>query len=112
VRVNIKVCETDTGAKVGVGSKFSIEECRRYAKHLQATGQGINNPGGYATTIHRTGEADLLMESFFHPETSDPSSMLETGQCPDCHGTGFYYPEGGDGGVAGCKHVQLETGKK
>ena len=31
---------------VGVGgSNFTIEECRKYAQHLQSTGQGINNPG-------------------------------------------------------------------
>jgi hypothetical protein len=29
-----------------MGSKFTIEECRKYAEHLRATGQGINNPGG------------------------------------------------------------------
>lgn len=61
-----------------VGSKFSIEECRKYAQHLQATGQGINNPGGYATTIHRTGEADMLIESFLHPEATDLSSNFDT----------------------------------
>jgi DNA-binding Lrp family transcriptional regulator len=98
-------------ADVRVGSKFTIEECRKYARHLQATGQGINNPGGYATTIHRTGEADLLIESFLHPEASDPSSTLDTSQCPDCHGTGFYYPKGVEGGVARCKHEQLKEGK-
>ena len=27
-------------------SKFSLEECRRYADHLHKTGQGITNPGG------------------------------------------------------------------
>ena len=95
-------------ASVGVGSKFTIEECRRYAKHLQSTGQGINNPGGYATTIHRTGEADLLIESFLHPEaTADPSLNVDTSQCPDCNGTGFYYPQGVEGGVARCKHERL-----
>lgn len=96
---------------VRVGSKFTIEECRKYAKHLQATGQGINNPGGYATTIHRTGEADLLIESFLQPEAADPASNLDTSQCPDCHGTGFYYPKGVEGGVARCKHEQLKEGK-
>jgi len=96
---------------VRVGSKFSIEECRKYAKHLQATGQGINNPGGYATTIHRTGEADLLIESFLHPEAVDRSSNLDTSQCPDCQGTGFYYPKGAEGGVARCNHEQLKEGK-
>lgn len=95
-------------AAVRVGSKFTIEECRRYAKHLHSTGQGINNPGGYATTIHRTGEADLLIESFLHPEAAgSPSPHLDTSQCPDCNGTGFYYPQGVEGGVARCKHERL-----
>ncbi|HEX8776449.1 MAG TPA: helix-turn-helix domain-containing protein [Pyrinomonadaceae bacterium] len=98
---------------VGVGSRFTIEECRQYAKHLQSTGQGINNPGGYATTIHRTGEADMLIESFLYPEAGDPSTNPDTSRCPDCNGTGFYYPEGVEGGVARCRHERLgeEEGK-
>jgi hypothetical protein len=101
--------QTQDEPVVGVraGSKFTIEECRKYAQHLQSTGQGINNPGGYATTIHRTGEADMLIESFLRPEAPSPSSNLVTSQCPDCHGTGFYYPKGMEGGVAKCKHEQL-----
>jgi hypothetical protein len=90
-----------------VGSKFTIEECRKYAMHLQSTGQGINNPGGFATTIHRTGEADTLIESFIHAKAPNPTSNLDTSQCPDCNGTGFYYPRGTEGGVARCKHEQL-----
>jgi hypothetical protein len=97
--------EPDVGVRVG--SKFTLEECRKYAQHLQATGQGINNPGGYATTIHRTGEADTLIESFLRPATQGPPSNLDISQCPDCHGTGFYYPKGVEGGVARCKHEQL-----
>jgi hypothetical protein len=97
----------NTANAVRVGSKFTIEECRSYARHLQSTGQGINNPGGYATTIHRTGEADMLIESFLHPEAPDPSLNLDASQCPDCKGTGFYYPKGVEGGVARCKHEQL-----
>lgn len=94
-------------AVVRLGSKFTLEECRRYAKHLQSTGQGINNPGGYATTIHRTGEADVLIENFLHPEVVSTPSNLDTRQCPDCNGTGFYYPQGTEGGVARCKHERL-----
>jgi hypothetical protein len=90
---------------VRVGSKFSVEECRRYAKHLQQTGQGINNPGGYATTIHRTGEADELIESFLNPPVLTPA--IDASQCPDCKGSGFYYPNGPTGGVAKCKHEGL-----
>jgi hypothetical protein len=89
---------------VRVGSKFTIEECRRYAEHLRSTGQGINNPGGYATTIHRTGEADELIERFLNPSAS---TQLDSSQCPDCKGSGFYYPNGLAGGVAKCKHESL-----
>ncbi len=96
-------------AGVGVGSKFTIEECRKYAKHLQSTGQGINNPGGYATTIHRTGEADLLIARFLHPDDTIQSSTFDTSQCPDCNGTGFYYPQGAEGGVARCRHDRLRN---
>jgi hypothetical protein len=113
-KVNTQKENTQTqdapAASVRVGSKFTLEECRRYAKHLQSTGQGINNPGGYATTIHRTGEADLLIESFLHPEAAgDASANLDTSQCPDCNGTGFYYPRGTEGGVARCKHARLRN---
>jgi hypothetical protein len=107
-KVNTQKENTQTqDVGVRVGSRFTIEECRRYAKHLQSTGQGINNPGGYATTIHRTGEADMLIESFLHPEVPDPSLNVDASQCPDCKGTGFYYPKGVEGGVARCKHEQL-----
>jgi hypothetical protein len=92
-------------ASVRVGSKFSIEECRSYAQHLRSTGQGINNPGGYATTIHRTGEADALIESFLSPVPVPPS--VDASQCSDCQGSGFYYPSGPTGGVAKCKHEKL-----
>jgi hypothetical protein len=94
-------------AGVRVGSRFTIEECRRYANHLRSTGQGINNPGGYATTIHRTGEADELIERFLSP--SQASVQTDTSNCPDCQGTGFYYPKGIDQGVAKCPHSRLTT---
>ena len=89
---------------VRVGSRFTIEECRRYAEHLRSTGQGINNPGGYATTIHRTGEADELIERFLNPVSS---IQVNSSQCPDCKGSGFYYPNGPTSGVAKCKHEKL-----
>lgn len=90
---------------VGVGSKFSLEECRKYAEHLRATGQGITNPGGYATTIHRTGEADEFIERFLTPVAAP--ALVDSSNCPDCQGTGFYYPRGTDQGVAKCPHSRL-----
>jgi len=105
-KVNTQKENTQTqevGARVG--SKFTIEECRRYAEHLRSTGQGINNPGGYATTIHRTGEVDELIERFLNPQAS--TQVVDTSHCPDCKGSGFYYPNGPAGGVAKCKHEKL-----
>jgi hypothetical protein len=76
---------TQTQACVGVASRFTLEECRRYANHLQKTGQGITNPGGFAITMHRTGEADALIESFLNPQPE----RYEISNCPDCKGQGF-----------------------
>jgi hypothetical protein len=89
----------------GVGSKFSLEECRRYAEHLQKTGQGINNPGGYATAIYRSGEFDVQIEAFLNPPTS-----VDASNCPACGGSGYFYPEGVDKGVKICKHEMLKGG--
>lgn len=102
---NKELINTHTNT-VGGCSRFSLEECRRYAQHLQLTGQGINNPGGYATTVHRTGEADELIERFLNPTIS---TQVDASQCPDCKGSGFYYPNGPTGGVAKCKHEKLRA---
>jgi hypothetical protein len=93
---------------VGGGSRYTIEECRKYADHLHHTGQGITNPGGYATTIHRTGEADDLLDKFLHPELPRPVQIsIDVKACPDCNGTGYWYPEGKDQGVKKCTHPRL-----
>lgn len=89
---------------VCVNSKFSSEECRAYAESLRA--DGITNPGGYATKIHRTGEADRLIERFLQPAEKKPE-VVSKQSCPDCHGTGFWYPAGMTKGVARCKHLKL-----
>ncbi len=57
---------THTQLDVCVGSRFSLEECRRFAESLR--GEGIQNPGGYATTIHRSGEADDRVEAFIEQQ--------------------------------------------
>jgi hypothetical protein len=91
---------------VGVKSKFTIAQCRDYADNLQRAGQGINNPGGYATTIHRSGEADAQIESFLNP-AEQAKNAVDSKLCPDCHGTGFWEPGGAGKGVAKCKHERL-----
>ena len=94
-------------AGVGVGSKFSLEVCRRYGEHLRKKGEGITNPGGYATAIYRTGEADALIEQFLNYQLREADDVS---RCPDCRGLGFTYPQGVEKGmVAKCKHPRLKT---
>jgi hypothetical protein len=95
----------NTEPGVRVGSRFDLQECRRYAEHLRSSGQGINNPGGYATKIHRSGEADELIASFLTPVEAAPS--FDVSKCPDCRGTGFWEPGGVGKGVAKCRHEGL-----
>jgi len=90
---------------VSVASRFSLKECRKYAEHLRSTEQGITNPGGYATKIQRSGEADELIAAFLEPVASAP--VVDTSGCPDCKGTGWYEPAGKGKGVAKCKHERL-----
>lgn len=94
--------------KPAKGSRFGMAECFRFAKYLYDTKQGITNPGGYATSIYRTGEADELIEQFLQP--SEPVVQLNIDSCPDCHGSGFWYPQGVERGVAKCKHARLVNG--
>jgi hypothetical protein len=96
---------------VRAGSRFSLKECRRYAEHLQKTGQGITNAGGYATIIHRTGEADDLLEEFIKSRPDIKAVSIDTSKCPDCHGTNFREPGGVGKGVVKCKHERLVISK-
>ena len=37
----------------------------------------------------------------------EQSAKVDASQCPDCFGTGMFYPEGFDKGVAKCRHEKL-----
>jgi hypothetical protein len=40
-------------------------------------------------------------------KNSTPALKVDASQCPDCFGTGMYYPEGFDKGVSRCPHSKL-----
>ncbi|HEV2864410.1 MAG TPA: hypothetical protein VGX48_25650 [Pyrinomonadaceae bacterium] len=40
-------------------------------------------------------------------EQPGPAHRVDAAQCPDCFGTGMWYPEGFDKGVARCEHKSL-----
>jgi hypothetical protein len=43
-------------------------------------------------------------------KTSNPASGINPSDCPDCFGTGMYYPGGFEMGVAKCRHERLGPG--
>lgn len=40
-------------------------------------------------------------------KASAPARKVDASKCPDCFGTGMYYPEGFEKGVARCQHLKL-----
>ena len=104
MKINTQNENTQTQSGVSVRSRFSLEECRRYADHLKQTGQGITNPGGYATKIFRSGEADAFIETFLNPQ-----APLNISKCPTCRGSNFVYIDvsNPDRGVKPCRHEEL-----
>ncbi len=40
--------------------------------------------------------------------TNQSQPKLDASKCPDCFGTGMYYPEGYEKGVAKCGHEKLK----
>jgi hypothetical protein len=96
---------------VGADSKFSLEECRRYANNLHASGQGVSNPGGFARSIHRSGAEDANIELFLHGTTPSQARARDIAQCPDCEGSTLR-PVAGPGdyskGVMKCGHERLD----
>jgi hypothetical protein len=106
IKINSSIETTHTPRSVSVGSRFSLEECRRYAEQLKQTGQGITNPGGYATKIFRSGEADAFIDAFLNPPTP-----IDIAKCPACGGSNFVYidTKDPDRGVKPCRHVELRN---
>jgi hypothetical protein len=96
---------------VGADSKFSLEDCRRYANNLHASGQGVSNPGGFARSIHRSGAEDANIELFLHGTTPAQARARDIAQCPDCEGSTLR-PVAGPGdyskGVMKCGHERLD----
>jgi hypothetical protein len=48
-----------------------------------------------------------IKESFKTKIIKGESAPPDTKNCPDCQGSGFWYPEGVEKGVAKCKHVRM-----
>lgn len=102
-RGNGKVCVCETPHR----SKICDEERIRIASNLP----NVRTPSTYAmTTEARRGTYDAMYLKR-QKELQKPEATVlperDTSACPDCKGTGFWYPQGIGKGAAKCRHPQL-----
>jgi hypothetical protein len=94
-------------AGVGVGSRFSLKQCIAYAEHRKASDPNMRSAGAVGRKLYETGREDELIAEWLAVKDTP---RLDASQCPDCHGTGMYYPEGlGKGGVKKCDHKRARS---
>jgi DNA-binding Lrp family transcriptional regulator len=99
---------TTAPAGAGVGSRFSLKQCIAYAKYRKSLDPGMRSAEAVGRKLHETGREDELIAEWL---TAQESVKPDITQCPDCHGTGMYYPSGiGKGGVKKCDHPRLKEG--
>lgn len=77
----------------GVCSRFSLQDCLRYVSYCQNKGQHIESPEGLAITLHRSGEADALIDVFLNPEKAPVPKQADP-NCALCFGSGMMNPDG------------------
>ena len=114
-------------AKGITGAEISASETDRWtelgellAAELQiaaARTGSISSVGAFLAThlrrrLWKKEKADLGAESpveMAATQSSTPISPEQISKCPDCGGSGMYYPEGYEKGVAKCRHEKLTT---
>lgn len=91
---------------VGVDSRFSLKQCIAYADHRKTFDPNMRSAEAVGRKLYETGREDELIAEWLSVKDAP---QLDISQCPDCHGTGMYYPEGlGKGGVKKCDHKKLK----
>ncbi len=92
---------TAQNESVCVKSKFTLDERRRHADQNQLGRGWLVNSGD--------GRYDKIIEIDFNvppikQAESGEKKQREVNQCPQCHGSGWWYPAGMERGVAKCTH--------
>jgi DNA-binding Lrp family transcriptional regulator len=96
---------TQESPAAGVGSRFTLQQCVSYARHRQALDPNIRSADAVGRKLHETGREDELIAEWL---AAADKPKQDASQCPDCSGTGLYYPDGlGKGGVKKCDHPKL-----
>lgn len=90
------------------GFRYSLEDLRKYARN-QSPPLGEAWVGKAYDECYRHAQvADWLKREGAGRAPNASASTLDASACPDCRGTGFYYPHGVEQGVARCRHERME----
>ena len=98
-----QAAERETG--VCASSKYSFEQRLAYARNRP----GVDNPEGLAMSKRAAaGEFDEAISAWLvEQERPGGAKQRDVSGCPDCFGTGMWYPEGPGRGVTKCRHLRL-----
>ncbi len=93
------------GEGVRASSKFSFEQRLAYARSRPH----VKNPEGFAASRRAAeGEFDEAISKWLEEHEPDGRRKpRDVSGCPDCFGTGMWYPDGPGKGVTRCKHEKL-----
>ena len=106
---------TPTSTKIEGISRFTMEEIVEYVEHLKARGESVKSVLALAGHLRKTIANDRLIASYFDGKKCDQigtknlPTNFDPRACPDCCGTGFFYPHGMTKGVARCGHSKLKS---
>jgi hypothetical protein len=96
----------DAGGGVCVKSRYSFERRLAYARNQPH----LDNAEGFAMSKRAcAGEFDEAVTAWL-AELETPGGAKpprDTSGCPDCHGSGWWYPQGTAKGAARCGHARL-----
>jgi hypothetical protein len=89
-----------------VKSRYSFERRLAYARNQPH----LDSAEGFAMSKRAcAGEFDeaisIWLEELERPGSTRPSR--DVSDCPDCHGSGWWYPDGPAKGAARCQHTGL-----
>lgn len=90
-------------AGAGAGSSYTFDERQRYAKNQRPP----LGSGWMAQSA--SGKYDELVGEWLRRQAGDvpAEDVVDAVACPDCKGTGMWYPEGYEKGAAKCRHEKL-----
>lgn len=120
---DFKKTPTPPSAEAGAGaptrgvSIYEWEIVEAWALDAAKKDPTIRSARAVAVAAYRSGTSDLFIQLWLAEQEASQSDSTSSGKagesresnCPDCQGSGMYYPEGYGKGVARCTHARLKT---